>query len=104
HRYYEALRLPTAPHAALRFLRLALPRFPCLVSLPQGVTVPAGLGFGVPVTPDPAWSVETMGSLRFLGNPRVLMPCSLTPAGPTCQAIRHADAAPANLTTRAPTK
>jgi hypothetical protein len=28
-----------------------------------------------------------MGSLRFLGNPHALMPCSLTPAGPTCQAI-----------------
>ena len=31
--------------------------------------------------------METLGSLRFLENPRVLMPCSWTPAGPTCQAI-----------------
>jgi len=31
--------------------------------------------------------VETLGSLRFLENPRVLMPCSWTPAGPTCQAM-----------------
>ena len=54
---------------------------------PAWDTVHAGLGFWVPVAPDPAVAVETMGSLRFLGNPFVLMPCSWTPAGPTCQAI-----------------
>src|ERR1700730_2134920 len=46
HRYYETLRLPTAPHAALRFLRLALPRFPCPASLPHGTRSMRAWGFG----------------------------------------------------------
>ena len=35
HRYYEALRLPAAHPAALRCLRLAVPRFAPVVSLPR---------------------------------------------------------------------
>jgi hypothetical protein len=35
-----------------------------------------------------------VGSPRFLANPCVPMPCSATPAGPTHQALRCADAAP----------
>src|SRR3954451_16429837 len=38
-------------------------------------------GVGVPV-PEPEMSVETTGSLRFLGSPCVPMPCSWTPVGP----------------------
>jgi hypothetical protein len=33
--------------------------------------------------------METAGRPKFLGNPDVLMPCSLTPAGPTRQAIQR---------------
>jgi hypothetical protein len=33
-------------------------------------------------SPYPVLTVETAGSLRFLGNPAVPMPCSRTPAGP----------------------
>jgi len=32
--------------------------------------------------PEPELSVETTGSLRFLGNPCVPLPCSWTPVGP----------------------
>src|SRR4051794_13276747 len=38
-------------------------------------------GVGGPV-PEPELSVETAGSLRFLGNPCVPLPCSWTPVGP----------------------
>jgi hypothetical protein len=40
-----------------------------------------GLGVGDPV-PGPDVSVETAGSPRFPGTPRVPWPCSSTPAGP----------------------
>jgi hypothetical protein len=33
--------------------------------------------------------METAGRPKFLANPDVLMPCSLTPAGPTRQAIQR---------------
>src|ERR1700682_4586627 len=33
--------------------------------------------------------METPGRPKFLGNPDVLMPCSLTPAGPIRQAIQR---------------
>ena len=42
-----------------------------LAALPLGVTVPTGLGFGVPVAPHPALSVETgdlSGSWRILAR------------------------------------
>ena len=41
----------------------------------QGVSVIAGCPF-------PALNVETTGLPRFLGNPGVNVPCSLTPTGP----------------------
>ena len=80
-RYYEALRPPAARLAALRCLRLAIPPFASGL-LPAAGTHGRGLrGVGVPV-PEPELSVETAGSLRFLGNPCVPMPCSWTPVGP----------------------
>jgi hypothetical protein len=33
------------------------------------------------------------GSPRFLENPKACMPCSLTPAGPWCDAVLHQDIA-----------
>jgi len=63
------LRLPTAPFAALRFLRLAIPR----------LFVDGGLS--LPVTPK-SGCVETMGSPTFLGKPPVsLCTCSRDPGG-----------------------
>jgi hypothetical protein len=38
--------------------------------------------------------METAGRPKFLGNPDVLMPCSLTPAGPTRQAIQRSRRGP----------
>ena len=80
-RYDEALRLPSAPFAVLRYLRLAIP--PLRRSLlPAASTRDRGLrGVGVP-GPEPELSVEMAGSPRFLGNPCVPMPCSWTPVGP----------------------
>ncbi len=52
------------------------------VFLPAAEAHGRGLrGVGVPV-PEPELSVETTGSLRFLGNPCVPMPCSWAPVGP----------------------
>ena len=61
-----------------------------------------GPGVGHPVTPAGSASMETTGSPTFLGNPLVPLPCSPTPAGPTCQAhLRHVDTAPAATTSKA---
>src|SRR5262249_39654652 len=51
--------------------------------LPAASTRGRGLrGVGVPV-PEPEMLVETDGSPRFPGTPRVPWPCSPTPAGPS---------------------
>ena len=95
HRYYEVLRFPTAPSAALRCLRTA-GTTSCIWLLRSAA----------PQTQSPAaWSssirsplriirVETAGRPRFLRNPRVSMPCSPTPAGPTRQALRRSRLGP----------
>src|SRR5438552_1501386 len=82
-RYYEVLRRPTAPRAALRCLRLALPtRAPVFVS-PASPTPAWGLEFSGLATPQTdSFEMETAGTPRFLENPSVPMPCSLTPEGP----------------------
>ena len=74
---------------------------PCL--LPSAGTRGRGLrGVGVPV-PEPELSVETAGSLRFLGNPCVPMPCSQTPVGPRTPGHYGASTWPPLVsTTRAP--
>lgn len=79
-RYYEALRLPAARPAALRCLRLAVPR-----SHPSFVPVAAGCGghgpgVGHPVAPagDLPWRRRGLpGSWGTVVN----LSCSLTPAG-----------------------
>ena len=89
------LRVPAAHPAALRCLRLAVPRLrgrvacPALRPLPPlNLAVAAGLGISKSAgCPIPAMVVETTGIPRFLGNPRVDVPCSSTPAGPVGQAI-----------------
>ncbi len=37
----------------------------------------------------PHFWAEMTGSPRFLENPNACMPCSLTPAGPKCDAVLH---------------
>jgi len=82
-RYYGTLRLPSAPLAALRCLRLAIPP-------PRRIFAPGdrrraveGIGELMFRTPEPELSVETDGSPRFPETPRVLWPCSPTPARPS---------------------
>jgi hypothetical protein len=70
---------------------------------PAGDTVPAGLGFGVPVAP-----IRPLPWRRWdLSGSWGILVRSCPVLGPrqdrTCQALRHADAAPALLTTKAPT-
>jgi len=51
--------------------------------------------------------METQETADLPGSWRTLrdgLPGSWTPVGPTCQAIRHADAAPGGSTARAPTR
>jgi hypothetical protein len=71
HGTIEALRLPTVRLAALRFLRLAIPRGASWSSLPPlkiAMAVGRGtLGSALPHTPNEP--VETTGPPKFLGNP-----------------------------------
>ena len=78
----KALRLPAGPPAALRFLRLAVPRERARFA-PAAVRV-AGVGPGVgrPVSPSGKASVETTGSPKFLGNPDSRLPMFFDPGRP----------------------
>ena len=79
----KALRLPAVPPAALRCLRLAVPRdarpFSFLPTPPCGNVGP---GVGHPVSPPGLASVETTGSLKFLGNPNFRLHMFLDPGRP----------------------
>src|SRR5438552_9851500 len=80
------LRLLIAPPAALRFLRLAVPRVRSTFAPGDGERpVSPGLGYstGCPFRRSRA---ETTRSPRFLGSPHVCMPRSLTPASSSHQA------------------
>jgi hypothetical protein len=81
-RYCEALRLPTAPPASLRFLRFAVP--PLRLGLrSRGRKAPRPRAWGYsPDSPQPVSSTETTGPPRFLEDPTMNVPCSPTPAGP----------------------
>ena len=63
----KALRLPVAHLAALRSLRLAIPRSHSLVSLPGGRVHRRGLEL-VTRYPQPELFEETTGPPKFLGN------------------------------------
>ena len=96
-RYYEALRLPAARFAALRFLRLAIPPVRPVCSQRPGRTT-VGSGELVFRVPSRKLSVETAGSLRFPSHPRVPTPCSQTPVGPMhARPLRRLGAAPASM-------
>jgi hypothetical protein len=88
HRYYQALRLPAAPPALLRFLASRYRHAPW-TSLPQPQdATAAGLGLFTGI-PKPVSLTETTGPPRFLEDPAMNVPCSSTPAGP----LRSATAA-----------
>lgn len=103
------LRLPAAHSLALRFpssdgylLDSIFFRSPRA----HGV-LPLRLGVGLPVSPHHSGSFlwrKPVGSLKFPGNPFMLLPCSQTPVGsPRLAHLRRFDSAPAVRTTKAPT-
>lgn len=74
HGYYELLRLPAIPPAALRFLRLAVPPKCQLFVSPRGVGTPLlGQGLWIAASPTALLSVERTGPPRFLASP--MHPC-----------------------------
>ena len=77
----KVLRLPAAHLAALRFLRLAIPRLHSLCSLPDGRVRRQGLE-SVTRCLHPDVAEEATGSPKFLGNLISVCTCSKpTPAG-----------------------
>ena len=81
-RYYEALRLPAAHPASLRFLRFAVPPLRLWASLPRAQgAAPAGQGLftGFPIT---GFTDGDDRSSQVPGEPAMGVPCSSTPAGP----------------------
>ena len=82
HGTTEVLRLPAARPAALRFLRLAVPRMrPPIRSRRLRTPSAVGLDLWSPGAPAGIRSRRSQGSPRFLGNPLVCMPCSHDPGG-----------------------
>ena len=69
------------PPLSPRFVAFAWRYHPCVLFAPSGRDAqPWARGVGIPV-PEPDMSVETDGSPKFLGTPRVPWPCSSTPVG-----------------------
>ncbi len=85
HRYYAVLRFPAALPAALRCLRLAVPRLGSRFAPRRGKPACLGHGLGQPASL-PALYAETTGPPRFLGVPHAHMPRSGTPMKARCQA------------------
>jgi hypothetical protein len=65
----KTLRLPAARPAALRCLRLAVPRRSLVLFAPRRTSAPPRPGVGNPVSPAGITTEETAGSPRFPGNP-----------------------------------
>ena len=65
----KALRLPAARPAALRCLRLAVPRSHSFVSLPRRTSAPPRAWSWSPGISGRDFAEETTGSPKFLGNP-----------------------------------
>ncbi len=105
----KALRLLTMPFLSLRFLRSRyhlsiIPFVSWLYPSPGAHNHCAWPGIiYIPHRNHlrPSFQVEPVSSPRFLGNPYIHLPCSWTPAVPTCQALRRVGAAPAIATTKA---
>jgi len=92
------LRLPAAPPAALRCLRLAVPRLGSLFAPRRGEPACLGPGLGHPVA-RPGFCAETTGPPRFLRIPHARMLRSRTPVESRCQAIRGTSMLPSVVVT-----
>jgi hypothetical protein len=105
-RYYQGTATPAAHPAALRFLRLAVPREPSAVFVSPAAAECQASGLGLVTRyPRPGllpWSKQVLPS--SWGTPIPVCTCSPTPAG-RCVPDRLWDArvAPAQGTTKAPT-
>ena len=101
----KALRLPAAPPAALRFLRLAVPRDHAYFAPAAAACRSGGPGVVHPVSPSGTSSVETKGSPKFLGNPDSRLLMFLDPGRPGTSQTDYGTpgVAPADRTTKAPT-
>ena len=106
-RYYQALRLPIAPPAALRFPSLGGTIHARTVCSPRWSVPHRGArGFCSPrrYPPGDLSRMETIGPPTFLGNPLCRCPALRPRQDRPHQAIRCDDAAPARTKTKAPTK
>src|SRR4051794_30697762 len=88
---------PSFPPHFVSFARRLRPRAPVFApAKPDAGLGPGVLRSGHPALPG-AIETETTGRPKFLGNPPVPMPCSLTPAGPgRTRPLRCAGVAPAS--------
>ena len=101
----KALRLPAVPPAALRCLRLAVPRDHAFVSLPRRPVRPPGLGLFTRYPRPGCFAVETTGSPKFLGNPDSRLHMFSTPAGRrVSRPLRRRCVAPGTERAKAPAK
>jgi hypothetical protein len=106
HRYYQGTATPAAHPAALRFLRLAVPREPSAVFVSPAATECQASGLGLVTRyPRPGllpWSKQVLPS--SWGTPIPVCTCSSTPAGRCVpDHTRNAHVAPAKGKTKAPT-
>ena len=79
-RYYGTLRLPAVRLDPFEFFTSRYHRFARVLLPSVGGVPPGARELSVPVSPS-GFTMETSGSLRFLGNPGGHCPCSSTPAG-----------------------
>ena len=105
HGTIKALRLPAGRPAALRCLRTGGTTGARMFrSRRRCVQTTSGLGLVNPVPPSGISSVETTGSLKFLGNPDSRLHMVSDPGRPIHpRPLRDVRVAPALVTTKAPT-
>jgi hypothetical protein len=105
HGTIKALRLPAARPAALRCLRLAVPRRPLVFFAPRRTSAPPGPGVGIPVSPAGTALRRRQDLPRSRGTPMVRLPCSVD-AGRTAgtRPVKCRSVAPGMCKAEAPTK
>jgi hypothetical protein len=106
HGTIKALRLPAAHPAALRCLRLAVPRWHSREFAPRRPSAPSRPGVGHPVSPSGNLRGDKAGSPKFLGNLNCPSARVLTDAGRTARTrpVRCSSVAPGPPGAKAPTK
>ena len=93
HGTIKALRLPAAHPAALRCLRLAVPRWHSRDFAPRRPSAPPRPGVGHPVSPSGNLRGDKAGSPKFLGNLNCPSARVLTDAGRTAAPDHYSAAA-----------